>query len=115
MAEDPKQDAAQQPPQQKMQFGQGGVRRQSMEELRRKKQIIEEQKRKALMREQIVFFCVMTVSITPIIIAFMSKDDQLAFLLFKIGGSMLLVLYPGYLLIRFFIALAQKKEKGKDV
>ena len=93
-------------------YGKGTVRTGAIKELAEKREKAEEQKRKAMFREQIIFFLIAAASVTPWVIAFTSKDDKLAYNMFKIGGITLIGLYPLYMLLRAIISMLLKGKKS---
>lgn len=95
----------------KVKFGQGGVRTSTIQEVAEKNRILEEQRKKNFLREQIIFFVLASIGISPIIAAFMIQgDEQQSYKLFKIGIFTFLGLYPSYLIIRTMLGLVLKKK-----
>ena len=84
-------------------YGQGGARKDTINDLNKKKEIVEAQKQKNFLREQIVFVVIACASVVPFVLAFKTKDSKQAYMLFKLGGAMLIGLYPCYVLLRFLI------------
>jgi len=92
-------------------IGQGTARQDTIDSLTKKREKLEAEKRKSFFREQIIFFVLAIISVAPLVAAFMSKDNELSYLLFKVGGATLILLYPTYLLIRAVISSALKSKK----
>lgn len=92
-------------------YGKGTARVGTIKDLAEKRQREDEKKRKSMFREQIIFFLIAGLSITPWVIAFTSEDQALAYTMFKVGAITLIGLYPLYLLIRTVISLVLKKKK----
>src|SRR5438128_196614 len=91
-------------------FGLGGARSNTIENLKQRQDKIEKIRKKSFFREQIIFFVIAAVSITPWVLAFSSHDSKTGYMLFKLGGIMLVGLYPTYLLLRFAVSLMTKPK-----
>ena len=94
-------------------YGQGGARQDTIQALTQKKEALEKARKKSFMREQIIFIMLAGISVVPIVMAFKAQDSKQGYMLFKVGGAMLVGLYPSYLLIRFLISLVTSPKKAK--
>lgn len=95
-------------------FGQGGVQLSTIQDVAEKKRILEEQRRKSLLREQIIFFVLSLIGVSPIVAAFFIQgNEEQSYMLFKVGLFSFLGLYPSYLIIRTIFGLVVKKKEKR--
>ena len=90
--------------------GQGTARVDTINELARRRERLEEEKKKSMFKEQIIFVVIAIASVGPLVAAFMVKSIETSYLLFKIGGATLILLYPSYLLLRAVLSAVLKKK-----
>ncbi len=95
------------------QKGKDTIRQSTADVLTKRREEMEQEKSKNLFREQIIFVLIAVISVAPLVAAFMVKDTKVSYMLFKIGGATLILLYPCYLLIRSIISSALKGPKTK--
>ena len=94
----------------KYEFGKGGARQNIINALKQKQKAEIQAHNRFLIREQIIFFVLIGISVAPLIYSFQLNGAE-GYKMFKIGVASLLGLYPSYLFIRLAIGAIQKTMK----